>query len=131
MSSAMRSTNGASFTYWLKKPATRVTVDILDSANKVVRSFGPTEFKTLLAASGLAMSGLVLAGTDVEAAVGEAKRIAQTIAQSSDNGAAPVASASAASIAPSMQWARRSFSTVRTDRQVWPPGSKFCGNADT
>ncbi|MEA3247178.1 MAG: glycosyl hydrolase [Gemmatimonadota bacterium] len=40
---AMRSGTGASFTYWLKKPASRVTVDVLDSANKVVRSFGPPE----------------------------------------------------------------------------------------
>lgn len=42
-SEAMRSTNGATFTYWLKRPGARVTIDVLDSANKVVRSFAPAQ----------------------------------------------------------------------------------------
>jgi hypothetical protein len=40
---AIRSATGANFSYWLKRPARRVTVDILDSANKVVRSFAPPD----------------------------------------------------------------------------------------
>lgn len=40
---AMRSTNGANISYWLKKPVRRVTVDILDSTNNVIRSFAPSE----------------------------------------------------------------------------------------
>jgi photosystem II stability/assembly factor-like uncharacterized protein len=40
---AIRSTSGATFAYWLKKPARRVTIDILDSTNKVVRSFAPPD----------------------------------------------------------------------------------------
>ncbi|MCC7194351.1 MAG: glycosyl hydrolase [Gemmatimonadaceae bacterium] len=40
---AMRSATGAGFTYWLKNPASRVTIDVLDSANNVVRSFGPPD----------------------------------------------------------------------------------------
>jgi photosystem II stability/assembly factor-like uncharacterized protein len=42
-SEAMRSTTGANFTYWLKKPGQRVTIDVLDSTDKVVRSFAPPE----------------------------------------------------------------------------------------
>ena len=40
---AIRSTTGATFTYWLKKPTSRVTLDVLDSAGKVVRTFGPPD----------------------------------------------------------------------------------------
>jgi photosystem II stability/assembly factor-like uncharacterized protein len=38
---AIRSTPGVAFTYWLKKDAQRVTLDVLDSAGHVVRSFVP------------------------------------------------------------------------------------------
>ena len=38
---AMRSATGANFTYWLKTPASRVTIDVLDSTSNVVRTFGP------------------------------------------------------------------------------------------
>ena len=38
---AIRSGGGTSITYWLKHPAKLVTMDILDSANKVVRSYVP------------------------------------------------------------------------------------------
>ena len=40
---AIRSTTPQTFTYWLKKPTSRVTIDVLDSAGKVVRSFGPPD----------------------------------------------------------------------------------------
>ncbi|MCX5754983.1 MAG: glycosyl hydrolase [Gemmatimonadetes bacterium] len=40
---AIRSASVGNFTYWLKKPAGRVTLDILDSANKVVRSFSSSD----------------------------------------------------------------------------------------
>jgi len=38
---AIRSTGGVAVTYWLKRAAQRVTVDILDSAGKLVRSYAP------------------------------------------------------------------------------------------
>jgi photosystem II stability/assembly factor-like uncharacterized protein len=38
---AIRSTPGTAITYWLKNPAQRVTIDVLDSAGRVVRSFLP------------------------------------------------------------------------------------------
>jgi photosystem II stability/assembly factor-like uncharacterized protein len=38
---AIRSAGPAQITYWLKHPAQRVTLDILDSAGKVARSFTP------------------------------------------------------------------------------------------
>jgi hypothetical protein len=40
---AIRSATPANFTYWLKKPARRVVVDVMDSTNKVIRTFGPIE----------------------------------------------------------------------------------------
>ncbi|MBM4195122.1 MAG: glycosyl hydrolase, partial [Gemmatimonadetes bacterium] len=49
---AMRSTAGANFAYWLKKPASRVTIDVLDSASKVIRSFGPPDPAANAAAGG-------------------------------------------------------------------------------
>ncbi|MEX2153006.1 MAG: glycosyl hydrolase [Gemmatimonadaceae bacterium] len=36
---AIRSTTGVPITYWLKKPAERVRLDVLDSAGRVVRSY--------------------------------------------------------------------------------------------
>lgn len=42
-SNAIRSSSPAGFTYWLKKPARRVVVDVMDSTNKVIRSFAPPE----------------------------------------------------------------------------------------
>jgi photosystem II stability/assembly factor-like uncharacterized protein len=40
---AMRSATGASFSYWLKKAPRRLTIDVMDSANKVIRSFAPPD----------------------------------------------------------------------------------------
>lgn len=40
---AVRSASVANFTYWLKKPAGRVVIDVLDSANKVVRTYASTD----------------------------------------------------------------------------------------
>ena len=42
-SNAVRSSMPASFVYLLKKPARRVVVDVMDSTNKVIRSFAPPE----------------------------------------------------------------------------------------
>ena len=41
--SAMRSATPGNFTYWLKKPAQRVVIDVMDSTNKVIRSFAPSD----------------------------------------------------------------------------------------
>ena len=49
---AIRSATPAAFTYWLKKPATRVVVDVMDSTNKVIRTFGPIEGLTPAAGGG-------------------------------------------------------------------------------
>jgi photosystem II stability/assembly factor-like uncharacterized protein len=35
----IRSTNGVTFTYWLKRPASLVNIDVLDAAGQVIRSF--------------------------------------------------------------------------------------------
>jgi photosystem II stability/assembly factor-like uncharacterized protein len=38
---AIRSTDGAEISYWLKHPATKVGLDILDASGKVIRSYKP------------------------------------------------------------------------------------------
>ncbi|OYV72671.1 MAG: glycosyl hydrolase, partial [Gemmatimonadetes bacterium 21-71-4] len=38
---AVRSTDGATITYWLKHPAQRVSIDILDASGRVIRAFKP------------------------------------------------------------------------------------------
>jgi len=38
---AIRSTDGAAITYWLKHPGTRVSLDILDASGKVIRAYKP------------------------------------------------------------------------------------------
>src|SRR5205085_2420000 len=38
---AMRSANPAQIRYWLKRPAQKVTVEILDATGKVIRLFAP------------------------------------------------------------------------------------------
>ncbi len=38
---AIRSTDGAAITYWLKHPAQQVTIDILDAAGHVIRTYKP------------------------------------------------------------------------------------------
>ncbi|HUX33141.1 MAG TPA: glycosyl hydrolase [Gemmatimonadaceae bacterium] len=43
---AIRSTNGATITYWLKHPARKVNIDILDAAGHVIREYEPDTAKT-------------------------------------------------------------------------------------
>ncbi|HET7631364.1 MAG TPA: glycosyl hydrolase [Gemmatimonadaceae bacterium] len=38
---AIRSTTGAEITYWLKQPATRATLEILDASGQVIRTYKP------------------------------------------------------------------------------------------
>ncbi|MDE3053220.1 MAG: glycosyl hydrolase, partial [Gemmatimonadota bacterium] len=38
---AVRSTDGATITYWLRQPAQQVTIDILDAAGHVIRTYKP------------------------------------------------------------------------------------------
>ena len=42
---AVRSTDGATITYWLKHPAQRVSIDILDANGRVIRAFKPDTAK--------------------------------------------------------------------------------------
>jgi len=43
---AIRSTNGATITYWLKHPAKKVNINILDAAGHVIREYEPDTAKT-------------------------------------------------------------------------------------
>lgn len=47
---AVRSTDGTTITYWLKHPAQRVSISILDGSGRVIREFKPDTAKATLAA---------------------------------------------------------------------------------